>query len=155
VVREWRSGSLRERRAGVWEIRVTVATDPVTGRAIQRSFVWHGDQVSAETRCAELAADYADHRVVTQSAAFVTVADILECWLASDHDWRPSSWSSYRSNARALSADPIATDASLSARPGDGAGGDRPLAGERCHRVGAVRPVRTLSASLGWRISSG
>jgi hypothetical protein len=43
----------------VWEIRITIATDPITGRAIQRSFTWHGERDDAQARCAELAADYA------------------------------------------------------------------------------------------------
>jgi integrase len=106
-VRDWRTGSLRERRRGVWEIRVAVATEPNTGRAIQRSFMWHGDRADAEARCGELAADYAAHRRVCQAAPFVTVDDVLELWLAGDHDWRPSTWSGYRSNVRALRADPI------------------------------------------------
>ena len=92
----------------MWEIRITIATDPITGRAIQRSFTWHGERDDAQARCAELAADYAAHRVIVQAAPFITVGDVLERWLASDHDWRPSTWSSYRSNARGLRADPIA-----------------------------------------------
>jgi integrase len=92
----------------VWEIRITIATDPITGRAIQRSFTWHGERGDAQARCAELAADYAAHRVIVQAAPFITVGDVLERWLASDHDWRPSTWSSYRSNVRGLRADPIA-----------------------------------------------
>jgi integrase len=92
----------------VWEIRVAVATDPVTGRAIQRSFTFHGDRDSAEAHCAELAVDYATHRGAIQAAAFVTLGEVLELWLDHDHDWRPSTWSSYRSNGRALRADSIA-----------------------------------------------
>jgi hypothetical protein len=92
----------------VWETRVTVATDPISGRAIQRSFMWHGGRDEAEVRCAELAVDYAVHRVVNQAAPFVTVDELLERWLASDHDWRPSTWPSYRSNTRAPRADSIA-----------------------------------------------
>ena len=42
------SGSIRERRAGVWEIRVVVPNDPHTGRSIQRSFTMHGDADTAE-----------------------------------------------------------------------------------------------------------
>jgi hypothetical protein len=92
----------------VWEIRIAVATDPVTGRAIQRSFTFGGDRNSAEAQCADLAMDCATHRGTLQAAAFVTLDDVLELWLTHDHDWRPSTWSSYRSNARVLRADPIA-----------------------------------------------
>ena len=41
-------GTLRERRPGVWEIRVAAGTDPVTGRTIQRSVTFHGDAADAE-----------------------------------------------------------------------------------------------------------
>jgi integrase len=107
-MREWRSGSLRERRPGVWEIRIAVATDPVTGRSIQRSFTTRGSRTEAEARCAELAADYAAHRGVREAGPFITVGQVFERWLSSDHDWAPSTWSSYRSNARAIMADPLA-----------------------------------------------
>ena len=48
-------GSRRERRPGVWEIRVTVGIDPTTGRSLLKSFTHHGDAASAERRQAELA----------------------------------------------------------------------------------------------------
>ena len=35
-------GTVRERRLGVWEIRVAAGTDPVSGRTIQRSVTFHG-----------------------------------------------------------------------------------------------------------------
>jgi integrase len=134
----------------VWEIRIAVATDPITGHAIQRSFSFHGNRDSAESHCAELAADYANHRVTIRAAAFVTLDELLELWLASDHDWRPSTWSSYRSNARALRADPIAgrrvarldpatVRAAIGRWRADGVT-DAVLSGR----------FRTLAAALGW-----
>jgi integrase len=45
------------------------------------------------------------------------VGDLLERWLAAHHDWRPSTWSSARSNVKALSADPIALRRVSSLRP--------------------------------------
>jgi hypothetical protein len=77
-MRDWRSGSLRERRPGVWEIRIAAATDPVTGRSNQRSFSVHGDRLAAEARCDELAADYAASRIVLEAAPFITVGGVLE-----------------------------------------------------------------------------
>ncbi|HUP71395.1 MAG TPA: tyrosine-type recombinase/integrase [Acidimicrobiales bacterium] len=107
-MREWRSGSLRERRPGLWEIRIAVATDPLTGQSIQRSFTTRGSRGEAEERCAELAAQYASRREVLEAAPFITVGQVLERWLASDHDWAPSTWSGYRSTARAILSDPLA-----------------------------------------------
>ena len=39
---------MRERRTGVWEIRVVVANDQLTGHSVQRSFTVHGDREMAE-----------------------------------------------------------------------------------------------------------
>jgi hypothetical protein len=43
------TGTKRERRPGVWEIRVAAGTDPVTGRTIQRSVTFHGTKADADT----------------------------------------------------------------------------------------------------------
>lgn len=37
----WGEGSLREKRPGVFEIRVAVGVDPVSGRTVKRSFWFH------------------------------------------------------------------------------------------------------------------
>jgi hypothetical protein len=42
------SGSLRQRRPGVWEVRVAVGPDPVSGRPRYRSLTVHGDRQSAQ-----------------------------------------------------------------------------------------------------------
>jgi integrase len=87
---------------------------------------------------------------VRQHAAFMTVEELLERWLGSDHDWRPSTWSGYRSNARALGADSLARvhvtrlDAAV-VRAAIG----------RWRDAGATVSVisgrfRTLRAALGW-----
>jgi hypothetical protein len=55
-------GSLRERRPGVWEIRVAIVVDPVTGRTVQRSVMFHGSAADAETYRADLAEEYAARR---------------------------------------------------------------------------------------------
>ena len=39
---------MRERHPGVWEVRVVVANDPVTGRSVQRSFTVHGNAEQVE-----------------------------------------------------------------------------------------------------------
>lgn len=41
---------MRERHPGVWEVRVVVANDPVSGRSVQRSFTVHGDAGQVEER---------------------------------------------------------------------------------------------------------
>ena len=42
------SGSLRQRRPGVWEVRVAVGPDPVSGRPRYRSLTVHGNRQSAQ-----------------------------------------------------------------------------------------------------------
>jgi hypothetical protein len=98
-------GSLRERRPGVWEIRVAVGSDPVTGRVIQRSVTFYGAAAEAEQYRAELAGEYALRRGAARAAPMLTVGELLERWLAADHSWRPSTWAGYQSNASYLTAD--------------------------------------------------
>src|ERR1019366_6876353 len=113
----WGQGSLRQRRPGVFEIRIAVSVDPVSGRTVQRSFWSHGTQEGAEERRSEIAAEFAGYRAARRAAPFLTVGDLLERWLAAHHDWRPSTWSSARSNVKALSTDPIAQRRVSSLRP--------------------------------------
>jgi len=87
----WGQGSLRERRPGVFEIRIAVGVDPVSGRTVQRSFWFHGALEDAEERRCELAARFAEYRSVRRAAPFLTVGELLERWMAAHHDWRPST----------------------------------------------------------------
>ena len=104
----WGEGSLREKRPGVFEIRVAVGVDPVSGRTVQRSFWFHGALDDAEERRRELVAQFAEYRSIRRAAPFLTVGELLERWVCAQHDWRPSTWVGVRSNVKALSADPIA-----------------------------------------------
>ena len=94
--------------ARVWEIRVAVGVDPVSGRTTQRSFVFHGDIDQADPRRQELAAEWAERRAIRRAAPFLTVGEFLERWLGAHHDWRPATWISARSNVKALRADRLA-----------------------------------------------
>jgi hypothetical protein len=107
-MRAWGKRTLREKRLGVFEIRVAVGVDPVSGRTVQRSFWFHGALEDAEERRRELAAQFAEYRSIRRAAPFLTVGELLERWVCAQHDWRPSTWVGVRSNVKALSADPIA-----------------------------------------------
>lgn len=104
----WGKGTMRERRPGTWEIRVAVGLDPVSGRTVQRSSVFHGDAGQADARREELAAEWAKRRAIRRAAPFLTVGELLERWLTAHHDWRPATWASARSNVKALRADRLA-----------------------------------------------
>ena len=75
----------------MWEIRVAVGIDPVSGRTVQRSFAFHGGPEEAELRRRELAAENAAYRAVRRAAPFLTVGELLERWLAAHHEWRPAT----------------------------------------------------------------
>ena len=91
----------------MWEIRVAAGVDAVTSRTLQRSVTFHGPAADAEAYRSQLAAEYAARRAVTRAAPMLTVAELLERWLAADHPWKPSTWVGYRSNARHLTADAV------------------------------------------------
>jgi integrase len=116
----WGQGSLRQRRPGVFEIRIAVGVDPISGRTVQRSFHFHGSADEAEERRAELAAQFAEYRAVRRAAPFLTVGELLERWIGAHSDWRPSTWAGVRSNVKALVADPIASRRVSSLRPETG-----------------------------------
>jgi integrase len=96
---------MRERRPGVWEIRVAAGTDPVTGRTVQRSVTFRGGEADAWAYRRALAEDHRARRSIARAAPRVTVAALLERWLEADHPWRPSTRVGYASNARHLRAD--------------------------------------------------
>ena len=78
------AGSVRERRPGVWEIRVVTGSDPVTGRTTYRSVTFTGSPVDAERYAAELAAEYRARRSVAVAAPMLTVEELLTRWLDAD-----------------------------------------------------------------------
>lgn len=143
-------GTKRERRPGVWEIRVSAGTDPVTGRTLQRSVTFHGPDADAEVYRAELAAEYAARRSVTRSAPMLTVGGLLERWLLADHPWKPSTRIGYASVARRLRVDSLASVRVVSLTPHQLRG-----AIARWHAEGASLSVvggrfRVLRSAVGW-----
>lgn len=81
-------GSVRERRPGVWEIRVATGRDVLTGRTTYRSVTFHGVGIDAKRYAQELAAEYRARRSVATAAPMLTVAELIERWLAADHPWK-------------------------------------------------------------------
>jgi hypothetical protein len=71
------TGSLRERSAGVWEIRVVVGFDPPHSHSVQRSFTVHGDAAWAQRRRCELVEDYGIERVGSSEIPGLNVAELL------------------------------------------------------------------------------
>ena len=61
----------------MFEIRIAVGADPVTGRTFQRSPGFDGALRDAEERRTELASQFAEYRGVRGAAPFLTVGNLL------------------------------------------------------------------------------
>lgn len=97
---------MRERRPGVWEIRVVVANDEVSGRSVQRSFTVRGDADVAQARRCELVERFGvDRSALYCGGAGLSLAELLERFLAANGHWRPATRSSNTSVARFLMTD--------------------------------------------------
>lgn len=99
---------MRERRPGVWEIRVVVANDLVSGRSVQRSFTVHGDLDHAEWRRRDLAERFGvDRGALYCEGARWSVAELVGRFIAAEHQWRPATRSSHASVVRFLMSDAL------------------------------------------------
>jgi integrase len=96
----------RPRWPGVWEIRITIDPDPATGVSVQRSFTHHGDEVSARTRQRELVKLYGARVVpAPPQSARMTVRELLETFLASPHEWTPTTRRTHTGEGRMICRD--------------------------------------------------
>ncbi len=73
-------GSLRERRAGVWELIVQLPRDPASGRTRQLSRTFRGTKREAQRSLAGLVAEVSAGKVPSTSG---TLGELLDRWL--DH----------------------------------------------------------------------
>ncbi|MGI8753639.1 MAG: tyrosine-type recombinase/integrase [Acidimicrobiales bacterium] len=92
--------TLRERRPGVWEVRVFSGTD-AAGRPTQVSRTVRGTKKDARRVAAELT-------LKPSNAAGRTVGDLLAAWLEVNADtWAPSTRRDQTSRAERIRTDPI------------------------------------------------
>jgi integrase len=89
----------------VWEVRVALGADPVSGRSRVRSLTVHGDRKVAQLARLRWAEEADRIRVRGHARAGLTVADLLADWLATDHGWRPSTLAGNRSAAGHVARD--------------------------------------------------
>lgn len=102
------AGTRRERRPGVWEIRVVVDVDPITKRSMQRSWTVRGEETAAAAMQADLVAEFGLRRVPRPTdGARLTVSELIERFLAAPRVWSPATYRSYGSPARFLVRDPL------------------------------------------------
>lgn len=137
------TGSQRERRPGVWEIRVPVGRDPATRRTLYGSVTVYGDRAQADAHRQQLL-------TTGVPPGRLTVADLLIRWLEADQPWKPSTLIGYRSVVRGLLADPLSRTPVGRLMPHDvrQALGRWSDAGAGLAVVGGR--FRVLRAALGW-----
>ena len=94
--------TIRERRPGVWEVRVYIGND-AEGRPAQVSRTVRGTEEDARRRAAELT----EQR--PKAAGSQTVADLLDEWLRiNEATWSPLTYRDQRSRVAQIKADRIA-----------------------------------------------
>jgi integrase len=138
----------------VFEVRVVVGRDPLTGRSVQRSFTVRGDAEHAERRRSELVADYGIDLSVLHASG-ITVGELLTRWFGAGHVWKPSTRIVYDCDVRALCADPIAVVRLCSL---DSAAMHRVIG--RWQATGVTLATvssraKTLSSALRWAVEQG
>ena len=91
------SGSIRRgRRAGTWEVRVSLGRDPLTGKYHQVSRTVTGTRRDARAALAELTLEVA-HETHVAGASDATVAQLLAEWLDLVQDrLSPTTMRNYR-----------------------------------------------------------
>jgi len=134
----------------VWEVRVALGPDPISGRTRVRSVTVHGDRDTAQAVRERWAASAELLRSAGRARPGITLACLLREWLAADHGWRPSTLAGYRSavgflardrigSRRAIDVSPAVLSAAITAWRADG--WTDPTVWAR---------VRALRSALGW-----
>jgi integrase len=83
------SGSLRERGAASWEVRVYAGIDPETHKRRYRSATIRGNRADAERGLERLVADVASAKLIGCSSP---VSELLEAWFAiASVSWAPTT----------------------------------------------------------------
>ena len=92
------AGSLREKRPGVWELRVYLGREPLSGRKRYRSRTVQGGRRAAEVELAQLVTEAHQEGPLTEPA---TVAQLFDRWLdLAERDLSPTTLRNYRAIAR-------------------------------------------------------
>jgi hypothetical protein len=96
-------GSKRKLRGGVWELRVDLGVDPITGKRKQFSETFHGPARAADQRLRDLIDQQAPSR---SDGVGVTFGQLLDQWLeeCDRMDLSPTTMRTYgpRSNGQSV-----------------------------------------------------
>ena len=94
--------TIRQKRPGVWEVRVFVGRDH-RGKPIQTSRTVAGSRRDAQKVAAEL-----ELSAATVESSGTTLARLIDVWIETDgHLWAPSTLANYKSRAELVKADAI------------------------------------------------
>jgi integrase len=154
------NGSLRQRSAGSWELRVYIGTDPATGRRLDRSVTVRGSKHDAER---ELAAMVAAAQAVRAVGVRSTVSELLEAWFAvASTSWAPTTIRQTRSvldrylhphlgDVAVGDVTAAMIDATYTALRRNGGTNGRPLSGGTLTRIHVVvRAAFSQAMRWGW-----
>lgn len=99
-------GSIREKRRGVWELRVYLGRDPYTGKIIQRSETFHGTEKDAEAKLNDLISKANRGRLGRRGD---TVGSALDHWLEHRRALRrsPTTIEDYESKVKKIKGSPL------------------------------------------------
>lgn len=94
-------GSLREKRPGYWQLRVSLGRDSSTGQPIYRTRSMRGTKREAQRALAALVTEVSEGR---SASSAISVGDLLDQWLDHiEHEGRsPTTMRSYRSLRKQL-----------------------------------------------------
>ena len=141
---------MRQRRPGVWEVRLAVGRDPVSGRSRYRSLAVHGDRAVAQTARDRWAAKAELVRSAGRARPGITIAALLREWLGTDHGWRPSTIAGYRSVVGFLGQDPVATRRAVEFIPAVLAAACTAWRSQRWPDPTISSRIRVLRSAVGW-----
>ena len=141
---------MRQRPPGVWEVRVAVGRDPVSGRSQYRSLTVHGDREGAPAARERWAAKAELVRSAGRARPSVTIAVLLREWLGTDHGWRPSTVAGYRSVVRFLDQEPVAMLRVVDLTPAALAGVCTSWRSQGWPDTTISSRIRVLRSAVGW-----
>lgn len=95
---QYGSGTKRERRPGVWQLRVYSGLDPVSDRPRQVTRTFRGSETAANKALAKLVSDVSEGKIESTTA---TVGQLLDAWLDQIEPTRAlSTMQEYRRKVR-------------------------------------------------------
>lgn len=139
----------------MWELRVALGPDAVSGRSLVRSITVHGDRDDAHAALARWAAQADEVRAGRRAAPGIAVAALLDRWLVAPHGWRPSTVAGYVSTVRALRRDAIGARRASLVTPAVLRAAVHGWVAAGVGQATAAARVRCLRSAFGWAYREG